>query len=193
LADRDDIFVVPQVLRGNLQRTADTREMLVDLLHRSLGKNIILLDEAPEHHAGMFMMAAGNRTMLVGDPSLAKPLWREVTTELPGGPDFSDVAQQRFDAVARQVAAAGYRVVRIPTVTALADPKVYLTYVNVITDHRDGRHIVYLPTFRGADALNDAAARVWRGIGYEVRPIDCTMTYRLYGNLHCLVNVLRRN
>jgi hypothetical protein len=82
--------------------------------------------------------------------------------------------------------------VRIPTVPAAAEPKAYLTYVNVIADHRDGRHIVYLPTYRGAESLNDAAAQVWRDLGYEVRRVDCTSTYRFFGNLHCLVNVLRR-
>jgi hypothetical protein len=52
--------------------------------------------------------------------------------------------------------------------------------------------VVYLPQFSGADAMNDHAARIWRSLGYEVRPVDCTSTFQLFGNLHCLVNVLRR-
>jgi hypothetical protein len=192
LADRDNVFVTPQVLRANLQRTVQSRDELISVLQRTTGKNVILLDESPEHHAGMFMMAVGNRTMLVGDPSLARSIWPDVKAELPGGPDFSDATQRLFDAVATRCANAGYRVVRIPTVPAAGERKAYLTYVNVITDHRDGRHVVYLPTYRGAELLNDAAAQVWRELGYQVRPVDCTSTYRLFGNLHCLVNVLRR-
>ena len=44
----------------------------------------------------------------------------------------------------------------------------------------------------GAEALNAAATEVWRGLGYEVRPVDCTTPYVHVGALHCLVNVLRR-
>lgn len=192
LADRDNVFVVAHALRKNLQRTVESRDELIAMLNRMTGKRVILLDESPEHHAGMFMMAAGERTMVVGDPSLAHEIWPRVMTELPGGPDFSDATQRRFDAVASQCRREGYRVVRIPTVPS-TDGKTYLTYVNVITDHRTASaHIVYLPVYRGAEPLNEAAAQVWRDLGYEVRPIDCTSTYRFFGNLHCLVNVLRR-
>jgi hypothetical protein len=139
------------------------------------------------------MMSAGRNVMLVGDPKLGRSLIESDSDipPMPGGADWSDATQAKFDAVAGQVSKLGYRVVRIPTVIA-ADQKSYLTYVNVITDHRAGRHIVYLPQFRGADALNNRAAETWRDLGYEVRPVDCTSTYQLFGNLHCLVNVLRR-
>ena len=60
-------------------------------------------------------------------------------------------------------------------------------------DQRDGRRIVYLPIYQGAEPLNAAAAEVWREAGYEVRPIDCTSAYRLGGSLRCLVNVLSRS
>jgi hypothetical protein len=129
--------------------------------------------------------------MLVGDPSLARSLNSGGLPELPGGPDFSEATQKSFDAVATQVAAAGYRAVRIPTIPS-PDSRTYLTYVNVITDYRDGRKFVYMPVYRGADALNDAAAQVWRDLGFQVRPVDCTSSYRHFGNLHCLVNVLQR-
>jgi hypothetical protein len=112
--------------------------------------------------------------------------------ELPGGPDFSAATQHLFDAVAGQCAAAGYRVIRLPTIPA-ADGKTYLTYVNVILDRQGGRRIVYLPFYRGAEPMNAAARGIWEGLGYEVRPVDCTDTYRQFGCLHCLVNVLKRS
>jgi hypothetical protein len=190
LANSKNIFVSPEILTKNLGRTYETREELLASLATKLGRPIVLLDSAPNHHVGMYMMAADDRTMLVGDPSLAEPFGKMF--DLPGGADFSSKTQRLFDAVATQVAGMGYRVVRIPTVVA-NDGRTFLTYVNVITDHRAGTKIVYLPIYRQADALNASAAQVWRCLGYEVRPIDCTSCYRYFGTLHCLVNVLQRN
>jgi hypothetical protein len=99
--------------------------------------------------------------------------------------------QARFDAVASQVSAEGYRVIRIPTLVA-PDQKTFLTYVNVIIEQRRNEKIVYLPTYQGATPLNQAAAQVWRDLGFTVHPVDCTSSYPFFGNLHCLVNVLRR-
>jgi hypothetical protein len=109
----------------------------------------------------------------------------------PEGPDFTTKTQQQFDAVADQCAEAGYRVVRIPMVPGL-DGRTYLSYLNVIVDERDGRQIVYLPTFGGVESLNRAARQVWRELGFEVRVVDCTACYPHFGTLRCLVNVLRR-
>ena len=97
-----------------------------------------------------------------------------------------------FDAVARQCAAAGYRVVRIPDVPA-RDGTTYLTYVNVLMDQQGARRLVYLPYYRGVEPLNAAARAVWESLGYEIRPVDCTTAYRHFGCLHCLVNVLSRS
>ena len=112
--------------------------------------------------------------------------------DLPGGPDFTAATQHLFDAVAEQCAATGYRVVRIPVVPA-RDGRTYLTYVNVLLDRAGDRRIVYLPYYRGAEALNAAAQAVWEKLGFEVRLVDCTATYRHFGCLHCLVNVLKRS
>jgi hypothetical protein len=191
LADQSTVFVTPAVLSRNLGRTVTSPEDLVAILQHALKKQVVPLKGAPDHHAGMYMMAVGNRTMLVGDPRLARALVSASMPPLPGGPDFSDETQKRFDAVAAQLSAAGYRVVRICTVPG-HDGKMYLTYVNVIMDHRDGQRLVYMPIYRGADQLNAAAGDVWRSLGYEVRGVDCTSCYSHFGTLHCLVNVLRR-
>ena len=203
LADSDHVFVMPRVLQRNLQHTAHNREQFLSILAAELKRNVILLDEAPDHHAGMFMASVGAKTMLVADPGLAKqftpdghaPLESEETNEfmrLPGGPDFSSPTQQLFDAVASQCSAAGYRVIRIPTVPA-RDGRTYLTYLNVLIDRQADRRIVYLPFYRGVESMNAAARVIWESLGYEVRAVDCTDTYLHYGSLHCLVNVLRRD
>jgi len=188
VADSETVFVTPAVARRNVGAWVASEEQLQRDLSKMLDLRVVLLTEAPPHHAGMFMMTVGRRTVLVGDPSLA----RAYSEALPlADPDFSDETQRLFDAVAERCAEAGYRVVRIPTVPD-RDGRTWLTWLNVIIDVRDGRRIVYMPVFTGAEALSDAADSVWRGLGYEVRRIDCTATYRYFGSLRCLVNVLRR-
>lgn len=73
LADSENVFVVPRVLARNIQHTVRSREEFLWLLARDLKRRVILLDEAPDHHAGMFMVSVGQRTMLVGDPQLGRP------------------------------------------------------------------------------------------------------------------------
>jgi hypothetical protein len=203
LADSDNVFVISRVLPRNLQQTVANREQLLRILAAEFKRRVILLDESPDHHAGMFMASVGDRTMLVGDPLLGRPFVPPTAASgdrgatdnwmhLPGGPDFSGQTQHLFDAVARQCAAAGYRVVRVPTVPA-SDGRTYLTYVNCLIDREQGRPIVYLPFYRGAESLNAAARAVWESLGYAVRPVDCTAAYRQFGCLHCLVNVLSRS
>jgi len=194
VADEETIFVTPRVLRHNLQSTVSNRDELVRILTKLVGRRVVLLNAAPPHHAGMFMMPVGERTMLVGDPSAAQVLVRSVPpTEigLPGGIDFSEETQAAFDAVAHQCQQNGYCVVRIPVAPA-SDGRTYLTYVNVILDDRDGRQVVYMPTFSHVPRLNEAAASVWHSLGYQVRPVPCDTCYQHFGSLRCLVNVLRR-
>ncbi|MCX6922877.1 MAG: hypothetical protein NT154_06655 [Verrucomicrobia bacterium] len=203
LADSEAVFVMPRVLQRNIQQTVLNREAFLDTLSKELKRRVILLHEAPDHHAGMFMASVGGKTMLVGDPSQARKLISAEMTEhnhtatnefmsLPGGPDFTPQTQHLFDAVAAQCAAAGYQVIRIPVVPA-RDGRTYLTYVNVLIDRQGGQRVVYLPFYRGVERLNAAARAVWESLGYEIRPVDCTTAYRHFGCLHCLVNVLRRS
>jgi hypothetical protein len=203
LADSETVFVVPRVLPRNLQQTVASRAELLEVLTRELKRRVLLLEEAPDHHAAMFMAAVGARTVLVGDPDLGRQCvagelarhdraGTDPFMGLPGGPDFSAPTQRLFDAVAGQCERAGYRVVRIPVVPA-KDGRTYLTYVNVLVDQPGTRRVVYLPFYRGVERLNAAARAVWEKLGCEVRWVDCTSAYRHFGCLHCLVNVLRRS
>jgi hypothetical protein len=183
------------VLRRNLQHTVADRQELIDRLQVELHRSVILMDDAPDHHAGMYMMAIGNGRMLVGDPSLGAPLLDAADPALSamtGGPDLSPQAQRHFDAVAKLAADHGYQVTRIPTIPG-QNGKQYLTYVNVIMDIRDGRPVVFMPIYRNQPKLNAAAQGVWESLGYQVRSIDCTTLWPQGGTLHCLVNVLERD
>ncbi|HUB24864.1 MAG TPA: agmatine deiminase family protein [Tepidisphaeraceae bacterium] len=189
LADSRCVFVGPAVIRRNLQMTVASVDELRRRLAEMLHGRIILLENAPDHHVGMFMMVAGNDTVVVGDPNLGRALWTPI--ELPGGADFSAATQKRFDSVAQAAKDNGYRVVRIPVVPA-ADRKTYMTYVNGVIDQRDGRRVIYLPQYREEPELNQAARKIWESLGYQVVPIDVTDVFREFGTVHCLVNVMER-
>ena len=195
LADNDTVFVMPRVLKRNIQQTVKDPSELLAIFSRELQRKVVLLNEAPDHHAGMYMASVGDHVMVVADPSLGRNYFPSSPDKekalLPDGGDFSAETQRHFDAVAAQSEAAGYRVVRMPVVPA-PDGRTFLTYVNIIIDQQGAQRIVYLPFYRGADALNDAARKVWENLGYVVRPVDCTTAYRYFGALHCLVNILRR-
>jgi hypothetical protein len=196
LADSETVFIAPHALARNIQRTEFTKEMFVRDVADVFKRRAVLLDEAPDHHAAMFMASIGNKIVLVGDPNLGRSLLPASIPadfpELPGGPDFTPQTQHLFDAVAAQCGQAGYKVIRVPTVPA-ADGRSYLTYVNCLIDRPGDRKIVYLPFYRGAASLNDAARKIWENLGCEIRPVDCTTTYRQFGCLHCLVNILKRS
>jgi hypothetical protein len=196
VADRLTAFVAPGVLDRNLHQTVDSSDELARQLRPLVGRDIVLLKDGPNHHAGMFMMTAGRRTVVVSDPAAGRRFWDALDDTrrsacFPQTPDVSDATRDRFDSVARASVAAGYRVVRIPTVPGV-DSRTYLTYVNVIIDAGAGRPVVYMPVYRGVDEMNRAAQEVWSGLGYEVRPIDCTAAMPYGGSLRCLVSVLKR-
>jgi hypothetical protein len=196
-ADGETVFVRPAVLLRNVQRTVATREELLEQLARVFQRRVVVLRDAPDHHVAMYLMPVGGRTVLVGDPQLANRRLSEAGQQavaeayLPGGADFSQETQARFDAVARQCRDSGYRVVRIPLVPG-RDGRTYITYVNAILDQCGDRRTVYMPVFSGVSILNDAAAETWTQLGYDVRSVDCSGCARHFGTLHCLVNVLRR-
>jgi N-dimethylarginine dimethylaminohydrolase len=197
VADDQTVFVTPAVLLRNLQQTMQTREELIEQLSALLKRRVVLLRDAPDHHAGMYMMPVGNRTVLVGDPAAAQRLLAESGDEglaslcPKQGPDFTEATRAKFEAVAEQCRAAGYRVIRIPTVPG-RDGRTYVTYVNAILDQRKGSRTVYMPAYGRAEVLNRAAAEVWSRLGYEVRSVNCDACSPHFGSLHCLVNVVRR-
>jgi hypothetical protein len=198
-ADGETAFARPALLLRNLQRTVATREELIRLLSAWLKHRVVVLEGAPDHHVGMYLMVVGGRTVLVGDPKLGEEVLARSPAEaaavasfLPGGADFSSAAAASFEAVAAQCRASGYRVVRIPIVPG-TDGRTYVTFVNGILEQRDGRRTVYMPAYRVAPGLTEAAAAVWRELGYEVRPVECDNAARNFGTLHCLVNVLQRD
>lgn len=195
VADAETAFITERMLRRNLGIMGATPDEVAHRLGALLGRRVVVLMGGPDHHACMVMMVAGDRRVVVGDPSLAAGILgrRRHQPELtPCGDDFSDGTQARFDAVAQACAQAGYAVIRIPLVPG-RDGRAFLAWINGMIDERDGRRTFFMPAFRHAPAdLEAAAVAVWEGLGYRVVKTDCDGAYALGGSLRCLVNVLRR-
>ena len=189
--DRSTVFVTPSVLERNVGLSVKDAGALQQHLINHLGRDVVLLDHAPPHHAGMFMMPIGDNRVFVGDPSLA---WSQLPddTVMPVGLDMSETTQAAFDTVARRCARAGYEVIRMPIVPG-EDGRTYLTWLNVIIDERPDGPVVYMPVFDSVARLNDRAEAIWREAGYTVRRVNCTTVYTQFGSLRCLVNVVDRS
>ena len=71
-ADGETAFVTPAMPLRNIQRTVQDAEELRERLAAVLGRRVVLLQGAPDHHTAMYMTPVGNRTVLVGDPALAR-------------------------------------------------------------------------------------------------------------------------
>lgn len=188
------VFVDANLANRNAGRAANDRASIETELHRRLSQDIVWLGEAagdvPRHHIMMYMMPIDDQTVVVGDARLGARL-------LAGEPDGADLAlapvdeeAARFDRAAAELAAKGFRVLRIPAVV-LEGAGSYVTYTNALFDRRGDQKIVYLPTY-ALPALDAAGTAFWEGQGFEVHPIDVSTIYRLNGSLGCLVNVLTR-
>jgi len=198
-ADSENVLVCPRLISRNLQHSVGSVNELTATLASEFKRHVVLLNEAPDHHAAMFMVSPGRKIMFVASPALGRqflptnpPANSRDFVDLPGGADFSAETQRLFDAVANQCSSLGYRVIRLPVIPA-QDGRTFLTYVNVIMDQQASRRIVYLPAYRGFETMNQAARAAWENLGFEVRSIDCTEVCQRYGCIHCLVNVLSRS
>lgn len=189
-ASASTLFVGADIVERSRGRGAADRASIDAELRRHFGQRIVWLGDAPgdvpRHHVMMYMVPLDDRRVLVGDPAAGAALAGDalaLDADLDG-----HVA--RFDRVAAILADAGFAVERIP-VAILDGAGAYVTYTNALFDRDGDQPVVYLPTY-ALPALDDAAARRYRELGYEVRPVDVSGIYHLNGSLGCLVNVLAR-
>src|SRR5262249_26197540 len=96
-ADGETAFARPAIVLKNVQLSVATLVDLLDALSSLLGRKVVVLEGAPDHHVGMYLMPVGDRTVLVGDPRLAQDVLAgspeeaaAVAAFLPGGADFTD-------------------------------------------------------------------------------------------------------
>ena len=201
------VLVDVNLFTKNRSRGVTSTDSLKELLGKLLNREIILLGkddgDVPRHHMSMYMAPLGD-TVLVGDPRAAVSI---VGAEYAPGElsietgdalkaDFTDVEVQRYELAARELGAAGFRVVRIPTVPF--DDKTYFAYTNGVYETRGGKKIAWVPQY-AKDASDvkvarlDAIAReTYADLGWEVRPVAVRAAYAYHGTIGCLANVLAR-
>jgi hypothetical protein len=166
-----------------------------------LGRDIVMLGsepgDVPRHHMSMYMAALDGATALVGDPEAGAayvgrdyaPGESSPESRQPLRADFSRETVARFDRAAADLTAAGFTVVRIPTVPF--DDKTYFAYTNGVYETRAGRRTAWVPSF-GVPALDRAAREVYERLGWTVIPVSVRDVYTQHGTIGCLVNVLSR-
>jgi uncharacterized protein YebE (UPF0316 family) len=200
VANHRHAFVGANVLTDNETDTRPRAAIRRELL-RILGRPFLLVGEGPGDppycHTDMYLTPLDDHTILVGSPSLTGILLDEdEPAPAPGNLDtdawVGALAFQptTFDFVARQLAHYGYRILRTPVVVS-PDGAWMLTYNNVVQERRDGRHIVYMPTY-GILALDQAAESLYRSLGCEVHGIDASRILGDGGALRCIMNVTHR-
>ena len=178
-ADGETAFVSPRILPRNVQHTAATREDFIKGLEAQLQRRVVMLDGAPEHHVGMYLMPVGDRTVLVGDPGLAQQCWPGPPKKPPRSPPSCPAARTsrrpRLPTSIRSPSCAGR-----PAIASFAFPsspacdgRTFVTYVNAIIDVRDGRDMVYMPsyTFRGRPERGGDGGMERSGLRGEAGPV----------------------
>jgi hypothetical protein len=153
--------------------------------------------DLPRHHMSMYMAALDGGVALVGDPRAGLAVvgkdWKPGEIDPDTGdalvPDFSDAMTERFERAARELAADGWKVVRIPEIPFL--DKTYMAYTNGVYETRGGARIAWMPTF-DIPELDAKARAVYESLGWRVKPVRSRVLYPYHGTIGCLVNVLAR-
>jgi hypothetical protein len=199
----DDNLATKNTARG-VSDVVQLRKMLEGLLARPVHVLGAADGDVPRHHMSMYMAALDGGVALVGDPRAAEaivgssftPGEEDPDTGEPLRADFSDAMVARFDRAARDLEAAGWRVVRIPEVPFL--DKTYMAYTNGVYETRasparDGTvaRVAWVPFF-GIPELDARARAVYESLGWQVRPVRARALYPYHGTIGCLVNVLAR-
>jgi hypothetical protein len=113
--------------------------------------------------------------------------------------DASEAIAPALDGLADALRDRGYVVDRVPFLFVAPEEEEWkpgyptLTYNNVLLGRAVPERRVYLPRY-GFGALDEAAASLWRGLGYEVVAVPGLTVSAMYGgSLRCCVKVLSRS
>jgi Porphyromonas-type peptidyl-arginine deiminase len=195
------VLVDDNLVTKNRSRGVSSVQELSKLVEGLLARPVLVLGasdgDVPRHHMSMYMAALDGGVALVGDPRAGMavvgqgfvPGEIDPDTGEPLRADFSDAMVARFDHAAADLAAAGWKVVRIPEVPFL--DKTYMAYTNGVYETRGGKRIAWMPTFNLPE-LDARARAVYESLGWQVRPVRARALYAWHGTIGCLVNVLAR-
>lgn len=204
VSNRRHVFVGANAFDDNRHRFVSESAMFAELT-RIFGRPTIAIQgsegEVPWIHTDMYLTPVDSRTILVSSPAEGcRLLEGQNTITVPhrdrqSQVEFDVVAvdsakQNRFDEVANQLTDMGYQVIRVPSLINVQKDWM-VTYNNVLMDYQDGQRVVLMPVYHIPE-LDNAAAQIYRALGFEVRPIDVSTVFQLGGAIRCLANVTRR-
>jgi hypothetical protein len=198
----DRVVIDANLFAKNRARGVASPEAMRDVVAKLLHRDVVMLGhddgDVPRHHLSMYMAPLGDGVALVGDPTAALPIVGESYAPGDVSPDtgealhadFGPVMLARFERAAKDLAAAGFHVVRIPTVAF--DDKTYFAYTNGVYETRGGKKIAWVPQY-GHRALDAIAMKIYADLGWETHPVDVSAEWPLHGTIGCLANVLARS
>ena len=219
------VFITPTVcqnavIHGKFEDWPD----FLTYLRKLYGRPVVVLDVPlgpPWEHADLYLTPIGEKTVLLGDSTLAASLLDKSAAEQLAG--FSvRLAKfgshktgyprlERTDAstlkawlrrnpdpvtrrLLRQLGNLGYLVEPLPWLVFQvpgARHELRLTYNNVIMESRKNQRTVYLPKYGLAD-IDRAARATYERYGYRVVSIDALGPALFGGSVRCLSQVFRR-
>jgi N-dimethylarginine dimethylaminohydrolase len=204
VANRRHVFVGGNVVVENKHRFSG-EDHAVEELQRIFHREPLLLKgdagQIPWCHTDMYITPLSERRVLVASPAAGLGALGERSFQLATDEEDEDpwecddtspgsAAQKCFDAVAEEIRARGYEVVRMPALVNV-DQDWMVTYNNVLLEEYGDRRVVYMPVY-GIPRLDDLAETLYTELGYEVRRIDVSSIFHLGGAVRCLVNVTQR-
>lgn len=194
LSDEDNAFIAANCMARNSPLDADDRPALLERMRTALNKRIIPIGEAPDdvpdHHICMYLTPLGAGCVAMADPALGVELF--LKCGLTGMIDIeTEEAQFKpFRNAIRCMEQSGFRVVRVP-ILLTRTPRVYVSYNNVILEHRKDGKTVYMPVY-DIPEIDRAAGEVFETQGWRVVPVRVGKLYGHTGSLRCQVGIIRR-
>ena len=204
VSNRRQVFIGANAYDDNLHRFRSESAMFAEL-SKVFGRPAVAIKTrdgaTPWIHTDMYLTPIDSRTILVSSPSEGCRLLEGQTSVMIPQRDrqvqveFDTVApdsirQTQFDDVAQQLTELGYQVIRVPSLINV-EKDWMVTYNNVLMDYQNGQRVVFMPIYHIPE-LDNAAAQIYRALGFEVRPIDVSPIFQLGGAIRCLANVTRR-
>lgn len=204
VSNRRHIFIGANAFEDNQHRFQSESDLFGELT-KLFGRPAIAIKsrdgQTPWIHTDMYLTPIDTRTILLASPAAGCQLLagrnsfmvnhrdRPVPVEFDAM-GLNSPKQNQFDDVAAHLEQLGYQVIRMPALINVQKDWM-VTYNNVLMDYQDGRRVVMMPIYQIPE-LDQAAARQYQALGFEVKPVDVSNIFHLGGALRCLANVTRR-
>ena len=199
IASQRAVLVGADTVERNVQLLRASREKVLELFEGTLGRPAVMVEPQGDFHLDLGVTLLDDDTVAVADAELgvqlARGLRRPECDQMIEATRAASLAE-RYDRVAQNLSARGYRVVRLPNLRGVGLVTPYLTYNNVLMERYaagDGQEVrrVYMPVYE-LPSMDEFAQGIYQRHGFEVVAMpsarSCT---RLWGAVRCAVGDLQ--